>query len=382
MRSYFSTHLLWMAQRLSREIATIEDAHHGRSVFDTYHRGLVLSSIQSSVGFVEAMINELFQDAADGHGDPNSNYLIPLPETVREGMRIYWRSTKGGWSETLGKYEQLLELASAGSLDHGSQPYQDARMLIRLRNTVVHYRPETSYSDDVGKLERRLQGKFTGNRLMQGSGNPWWPDHCLGAGCAEWAHTAAKRFVDHVVDRLGIDPNYRRHERQGFFLSSRRNGSGSRRELHREAADRTEPEGVSRAGTTMIENPRRATIERGVRKHVETGANLYTDGLSSYRFVGDEYMHEVVEHDASEYVRGEVHANGIENFWALVKRALHGTYVSVEPFHLFRYLDEEVFRFNSRDLTDGARFKVAARAVIGKRLTWADLTTSEAASTA
>lgn len=142
------------------------------------------------------------------------------------------------------------------------------------------------------------------------------------------------------------------------------------------------PEGASRVRTTMIENPRRATIEGGVRKHVETGANLYTDGLGSYRFLGGEYMHEVVEHDASEYVRGEVHTNGIENFWALVKRALHGTYVSVEPFHLFRYLDEEVFRFNSRDLTDGARFKVAARAVIGKRLTWAELTASETASLA
>lgn len=144
------------------------------------------------------------------------------------------------------------------------------------------------------------------------------------------------------------------------------------------------PEGVSRVRTTMIDNPRRHTLEGNVRKHVETGANLYTDGAGGYRFlgVGGEYGHAAVEHDANEYVRGDIHTNGIENFWALVKRALHGTYVSVEPFHLFRYLDEEVFRFNSRDLSDGARFKVAARAVIGKRLTWAELTAVESASPA
>src|SRR5581483_3511852 len=112
--------------------------------------------------------------------------------------------------------------------------------------------------------------------------------------------------------------------------------------------------------------------------------NLYTDGAGGYRFlgVGGEYMHEAVEHDASEYVRGDIHTNGIENFWSLVKRALHGTYVSVEPFHLFRYLDEEVFRFNSRDLTDGQRFKVAARAMLGKRLTYAELTATGAGSLA
>ena len=85
-------------------------------------------------------------------------------------------------------------------------------------------------------------------------------------------------------------------------------------------------------------------------------------------------IHEAVQHDADEYVRGNVHTNGIENFWSLLKRSLKGTYVSVEPFHLFRYLDEEAFRYNNRKTDDGTRFQRVARAIIGKRLTYAQLT--------
>jgi hypothetical protein len=82
----------------------------------------------------------------------------------------------------------------------------------------------------------------------------------------------------------------------------------------------------------------------------------------------------VIDH-AVEYVRGEVHTNGLENFWSLLKRGIHGTYVSVEPFHLFRYLDEQAFRYNNRKgLNDGQRFDIAVRRIVGKRLTWNQLT--------
>jgi len=76
------------------------------------------------------------------------------------------------------------------------------------------------------------------------------------------------------------------------------------------------------------------------------------------------------------YALGQVHTNGLENFWALLKRCLKGTYISVEPFHLFRYLDEEVFRFNNRAYSDGDRFKMALGSVAGKRITYAELTSS------
>jgi len=143
------------------------------------------------------------------------------------------------------------------------------------------------------------------------------------------------------------------------------------------ALERRGPDGHSRVRVRTITDNRRGTIEGAVRENIEAGAELMTDGLGSYRFLGGEYQHNVVEHDANEYVRGAIHTNGIENFWSLLKRSIRGTYVSVEPFHLFRYLDEQAFRFNSRDLSDGARFCAVLRSVVGKRLTWAQLTGAE-----
>ncbi len=87
-----------------------------------------------------------------------------------------------------------------------------------------------------------------------------------------------------------------------------------------------------------------------------------------------EYEHQMVEHQLAMYVNGNVHTNGMENFWSLLKRAIGGTYVSVEPFHLFRYVDEQAFRFNNRTMTDGLRFRYAMRFIVGRRLTYQELT--------
>ena len=84
--------------------------------------------------------------------------------------------------------------------------------------------------------------------------------------------------------------------------------------------------------------------------------------------------HRIVDHTV-EYVRGKVHTNGMAKFWSLVKRGLNGTYISVEPFHLFRYLDEQTFRYNYRkEMDDFDRFELAMTYIVGKRLTWNDLT--------
>src|SRR6185436_19508698 len=110
---------------------------------------------------------------------------------------------------------------------------------------------------------------------------------------------------------------------------------------------------------------------------VEVGSALYTDALRSYdRMAQRGYVHGVIDH-AETYVDGQVHTNGLENFWSLLKRAIKGTYVSVEPFHLFRYLDEQAFRFNNRGLNDGERFALALKGIINKRLTYTALTGSE-----
>jgi transposase-like protein len=105
---------------------------------------------------------------------------------------------------------------------------------------------------------------------------------------------------------------------------------------------------------------------------VLAGSAIFTDALKSYDGL-DEFQHEVVDH-AVAYVNGECHTNGCENFWSLLKRTLNGTYVSVEPFHLFRYLDEQTWRYNNRKMDDGDRFDLAVRTIVGKRLTFDELT--------
>jgi hypothetical protein len=110
-------------------------------------------------------------------------------------------------------------------------------------------------------------------------------------------------------------------------------------------------------------------VREKVEKHVAPGSLLMTDELHAYKTLTDKYAHQFVNH-AVEYVRENVHCNGLENFWALFKRCIKGTHVSVEPCHLFRYLDAECFRFNNRKMTDGERMILAAMGYSGKRLTY------------
>ena len=131
--------------------------------------------------------------------------------------------------------------------------------------------------------------------------------------------------------------------------------------------------GRVRAG--VIPNRHKATMQPPINQHVEAGSYIITDEHVSYPFIAREgYMHDVINH-IEGYVRGHIHTNGIENFWSCLKRGLNGTYISVEPYHLDRYVDEQVFRFNLRkDHTDAQRFKAVLRDVVGRRLTYAELT--------
>ena len=124
--------------------------------------------------------------------------------------------------------------------------------------------------------------------------------------------------------------------------------------------------------TAVIPNRKKKALQAEVRKHVEAGAALYTDALQSYNGL-NEFEHQVIDH-AVAYVDGKVHTNGLENFWSLLKRGINGTYVSVEPFHLFRYLDEQAYRFNNRKVDDADRFSMAVSQIVGKRLTWDQVT--------
>ena len=133
-----------------------------------------------------------------------------------------------------------------------------------------------------------------------------------------------------------------------------------------------------RVQATVIPDRQGKTVEPILAKHVEAGSAIHTDKMTGYSNLREQYMHEVVDH-AVEYVRGQVHTNGMENFWSLLKRGINGTYVAIEPYHLDRYLDEQVFRFNNRatkdnPLDDSDRFMLAMSQIVGKRLTYAELT--------
>jgi transposase-like protein len=123
----------------------------------------------------------------------------------------------------------------------------------------------------------------------------------------------------------------------------------------------------------VVDGRRKKELQKTVREHVEAGAAIFSDELKSYEGLAADYQHAVINH-AVEYVRENVHTNGLENFWSLLKRGLHGTYISVEPFHLFRYIDEQAFRFNTRKLTDAERFCIGMKQIVGKRLTYRELT--------
>lgn len=127
----------------------------------------------------------------------------------------------------------------------------------------------------------------------------------------------------------------------------------------------------------VLPNMKRETLQSLILKNVTRFAKVYTDEAVQYDQLGQNFVHKVVNH-TQEYVKGQVHTQGIDNFWSLLKRGLRGTYIAVEPFHLDKYVDEQVFRYNNRategnPLDDADRFALAVSQIYGKRLTYAEL---------
>jgi transposase-like protein len=137
---------------------------------------------------------------------------------------------------------------------------------------------------------------------------------------------------------------------------------------------RTEGDKPSQIVLKAIQGTKKPELQGNVRQYVLKGSTICTDKHRSYEGLESDYDRKVIDH-AVEYANGHVHTNGLENFWSLLKRSLRGTYVSVEPFHLFRYLDEQAFRFNERKHEDGdkGRFMMTLKRIVGKRLTYAKL---------
>ena len=175
-----------------------------------------------------------------------------------------------------------------------------------------------------------------------------------------------------LAGEVEVDETFIGGKSRNMHVAQRR-----RRITGRGATGKTAVLGVLERGgevrTLVVPDRKKRTLQTEVKKRVAAGSTLFSDELLSYDGLDALYAHEVINH-AVEYVNGNVHTNGMENFWALLKRCLGGTYVSVEPFHLFRYLDEQAYRFNEREGKDFGRFRRALTRIVGRRLTYDELT--------
>jgi transposase-like protein len=166
--------------------------------------------------------------------------------------------------------------------------------------------------------------------------------------------------------------NMHRNKHTTYMLDSR--GPGFNKAIVHGLLDRD----LRQVRAAVVPNARRDTLQNAILKNVKHGSKVFSDEAVAYNELRSRFVHEVVN-KTETYVNGQVHVNGLENFWCLLKRSLKGTYVAVEPFHLERYVDEQVFRFNNRatkdnPLNDSDRFLLALSQVAGRRLTFKELT--------
>ena len=177
--------------------------------FDMRHRILVTSTVLAAVAFLEAAVNEVLRDAADrDHSD-----LSDLDRGVLEKLGILWQSADGSgppFLSTLKKYQEVLRVAFGESRTSGHPLLADIELLIELQNHLKHFKPETQTAGDLDDFERKLRARFHPNPLMAASEVPFFPDRCLGSGCASWATESAQAFVDDFFAQLGVAPNYLR----------------------------------------------------------------------------------------------------------------------------------------------------------------------------
>jgi hypothetical protein len=208
-RHYIASQHLWAAQHQARLCAEVE-AEENAAPFDIRHRTFAIGAVLSSVAFLEALVNELFQDAADSEG-AISGRIAPLGEKCIALMAEFWNATDNGarYIRALEKFQMALLFADKPRFDPGASPFQDVKLLIVIRNKLIHFRPAWQAQGDVAKEEQMLTGKFAENSLMAGMSSAWFPNKCLGAGCAEWAWRVSLLLADDWSARLNVPSSYR-----------------------------------------------------------------------------------------------------------------------------------------------------------------------------
>jgi hypothetical protein len=207
-RFYFSHYHIQAAALFARRSSQLEKEHRGQNVVTsevfTEHRACVTGAILSAVSFLEAEINEIFADAADDQRE----HIYQLGNVIFLLGRLWALGVPRTASyPILDKYQIALTLADRQEFDRGAVPFQDVRLLVRLRNALVHYEPEYTARDASSskRLEQNLRGRFPLNPLT-GSRTPFFPELCMSHGCAKWVVESSVKFVDDFCGRMGLTP--------------------------------------------------------------------------------------------------------------------------------------------------------------------------------
>jgi hypothetical protein len=169
----------------------------------TQHSVYVISAVLLAVAALEGTINELFADSVANPG----GRAHPLPESSRNRLAEAVRLGALERLQVLDKFQMALILTTGTLFETGRQPYQDAHLLVPLRNALVHYQPEpvvtVGWDKEMEALEKKLGSKFLPNPLT-GAANPFFPNRCLGSGCAEWAAKTAIEFLEIFHSKIGL----------------------------------------------------------------------------------------------------------------------------------------------------------------------------------
>lgn len=207
-REYLSADHLFTALHNSAMCAKRENELMGKRTVDPCHRSYAMAAVLSAVSFLESLVNEVFEDVRDKLKLDDTR-VKGIRRPGRRAMTAFWEATDRGQYRLLDKFDMALLLNSKESFNKGEQPYQDAKLLVDLRNALVHFRPEWHEHGTPGKLETRLAMRMKPSGLIPADyAAPWVPVKVLGASCAEWSVQTVQNFADQWTTRLAIARTY------------------------------------------------------------------------------------------------------------------------------------------------------------------------------
>lgn len=197
VRSYFSGQHLWAAEHFARLAEEFEQERAGERQILLQHRAYVMAVVMESVAFLEAFVNELLQDCADGASSATGG----LSSDVIHELATYWADhDRDG---TLVKYRMARLLATGQDVDTGRRPHDDVKYLIKFRNWLVHYQPRDIGQESPAKVIDHVRGRFDENPFLDPGGAAWFPDYALSASCARWTISSVRAYAKEFCEAIG-----------------------------------------------------------------------------------------------------------------------------------------------------------------------------------